>query len=547
VAKPTILTVDDDGPVLRRITDDLGRRYRSAYRIVPAHSGLEALKVLDDLTRRDASVALIVSDHRMPGMTGVDFLERAKTIVPDAKMVLLTAYADTDAAIKAINDISLNHYLQKPWDPPAERLYPVIDDLLDDWQHANRHFDGVRVVGHRWSQAAHETKNFLARNHVAYQWLEVERDPEAQRVLERTGASTDDGVLVLLADGTALHGPTSVELAAALGLHTHVEASLYDLVVVGAGPSGLAAAVYGASEGLRTVVLERESPGGQAGQSARIENYLGFPSGLSGLDLSHRAVAQARRLGAEMVLAHDVSHLDQRGPVYAVCLDDGTEIETKAVIVATGVSYARIPAPGVDAFTGAGVYYGASASEARGTEGDDVYLVGAANSAGQAALNLAKFAKRVVMLVRSDSLEKSMSQYLVDRIEAAPNIEVRLQTEVVGAAGSGHLESLTLRSNRTEIETQVDTNWLFAFIGANPGTEWLGEQIARDPKGFILTGTDFDRDRWPLTRPPFQLETTLPGVFAAGDVRQSSMKRVASAVGEGAMAVWCVHRYLESV
>ncbi len=551
MAKPTILTVDDDPAVSQAITRDLRARYGQDHRIVRTTSGAEALTVLEELAHRDHPVALIVSDHRMPEMTGIELLGRSRQWAPDAKLVLLTAYADTEVAIRAINDIGLDHYLLKPWAPPEDRLYPVIDDLLEDWHRANRgRFEGVRVVGHRFSQAAHDTKNFLARNHVPYQWFDLERDPEAARVQERVGPIADGGVLVLLPDGATMRSPSLLELAGALGLQTQAGSSLYDLVVIGAGPAGLAAAVYGASEGLRTVMVERESPGGQAGQSARIENYLGFPNGLTGLDLSHRAVTQARRLGAEMVLAHDVDSLTQRGSVYAVGLGDGTVVEARAVLIATGVSYSRLEAPGVAELTGQGVYYGASASEARGTEGDDVYLVGAANSAGQAALNLARYARRVVMLVRSDSLEKSMSQYLVDRINATDNIDVCLETEVVAGAGTAHLESLTLRHRPTGAEEQVVTNWLFVFIGAYPHTDWLGDDVARDDKGFLLTGPDLlvtDPARWPLARAPFLLETSRPGVFAAGDARYSSMKRVASAVGEGAMAVALVHRYLETI
>jgi thioredoxin reductase (NADPH) len=547
VPKPAILTVDDDVSVSQAISRDLRARYGEQYRLVRATSGAEAMEALEQLARRDSPVALIVSDHRMPEMTGIELLARSRGPAPDAKLVLLTAYADTDVAIRAINDVGLDHYLMKPWDPPEERLYPVIDDLLADWQRQNRgRFGDVRVIGHRWAQDAFEIKNFLARNHVPYRWLDVDRDPDAARTLARIGSDGGPGTVVLLAEGGTLTSPSIRELADALGIPTRVDAVLYDLVVVGAGPAGLAAAVYGASEGLRTVVVERESPGGQAGQSARIENYLGFPTGLSGLDLSHRAVTQARRLGAEMVLAQDVCGLDARGPVHAVRLSDGSEIEARAVVVATGVSYVLLDAPGMAELTGRGVYYGASAAEARNTAGDDVYLVGAANSAGQAALNLAAFARRVVLLVRGDSLERSMSQYLVDRIHAAENIDVRLETEVAGGRGHDHLELLTLRDRRSGAEEEVEANWLFAFIGASPRTDWLGA-IERDAKGFLLTGHDVDPARWPLARPTFLLETSRPGVFAAGDVRLESMKRVASAVGEGAMAVSFVHRYLETV
>jgi thioredoxin reductase (NADPH) len=498
-------------------------------------------------------VALIVSDHRMPEMTGIELLGRAKDVAAGAKKVLLTAYADTDVAIRAINDIGLDHYLMKPWAPPEERLYPVLDGLLDDWQVANAgRFDGVRVVGNKWSEPSHDTRMFLARNHVPYQWLELERDAEATRLMGLFG--TDGGALplVLMADGTVLQGAGLRELADALGLRTTTESQLYDFVVVGAGPSGLAAAVYAASEGLSVAIIEREAPGGQAAQSARIENYLGFPNGLSGADLSHRAVAQARRLGAEMVLARTVAGLETRGPVHAVKFDDGTEVEARAVLVSTGVSYRLLEQPGLAELTGRGVFYGASASDAPGTAGDDVYIVGAANSAGQAALHLAKYAKKVVMLVRGSSLEAAMSQYLVERIHAAENIEVLLHTEIVSGSGSEHLETLTIVNRRTGAQETVPANWLYAFIGALPRTEWLGDDVARDSKGFVLTGPDVaalsgDGPRWPLQRAPYLLETSKPGVFAAGDVRLSSMKRVASAVGEGSTAVSLVHLYLGTI
>ncbi len=549
MAKPTILTVDDDPAVSQAITRDLRRQYGAEFQIVRATSGAEGLTVLTEFALRDRQVALIASDQRMPGMTGVEFLEQARVLAPDAKLVLLTAYADTEVAITAINDIGLDYYLLKPWHPPEERLYPVLDDLLGDWR--EDHPDdsgGVRVVGHRWSDRSHEIKTFLARNHVPYVWLDLERDEEALRLHDAADAAPTDLPLVLVPDRDALRAPSTVDLADALGLRTIAEQPLYDLCIVGAGPAGLAAAVYGASEGLQTVIVEREGPGGQAGQSAAIENYLGFPKGVSGADLTHRAVAQARRFGAEMVLARDVVGLESLGPVRAVHLAGGTAIEARTVLVATGVSYRLLEAPGLEDFTGRGVYYGASANEARQCEGDDVYVVGAANSAGQAALNVARFARRVVVLVRADSLEASMSEYLVERIRTADNIEVRVQTEVVAGRGTDHLEEITLADRATGTKEEVPTNWLFAFIGASPRTEWVGDDIARDERGFILTGPDLasrtDGPRWPLARPPFLLETSMPGVFAAGDVRLDSMKRVAAAVGEGAISVYFMHRYL---
>ncbi|HUV18747.1 MAG TPA: FAD-dependent oxidoreductase [Ilumatobacteraceae bacterium] len=553
MAKPIILTVDDDMTVSQAITRDLRSRYADRYRIIRATSGAEALESLEELARRDLDVALIVSDHRMPGMTGIELLELSQPVTPGTKRVLLTAYADTDVAIRAINDTGLDHYLLKPWSPPEERLYPVLDDLLADWDRANEHrFEGVRVVGNRWSDRSYDTRMFLARNHVHYQWLELERDPEAQRLHALFDATADALPLVLLPDGTVLRGAGSSELAGALGLRTSTESTLYDLVVVGAGPAGLAAAVYAASEGLSVAIIERDAPGGQAGQSARIENYLGFPNGLSGSDLSHRATTQARRLGAEMVLARSVEGLEQRGSIHAVRFDDGSEVEARAVLVATGVSYRLLAADGLADFTGRGVYYGAAANDARSTEGDDVYIVGAANSAGQAALHIAQYARRVVMLVRGASLDASMSRYLVERVQASDKIDVRLETEVVRGGGTDHLEWLTLVDRASGDEETVETNWLYAFIGALPRTDWLGDQVARDERGFVLTGPDVaalegDGVRWPLARAPFLLETSVPGVFAAGDVRRSSMKRVASAVGEGSSSVSNVHLYLETV
>jgi thioredoxin reductase (NADPH) len=552
MTKPTILTVDDDPAVSQAISRDLRSQYGAEYQIVRASSGAEALTVLTEFALRDRPVALIASDQRMPEMTGVEFLEQSRRHAPEAKLVLLTAYADTDVAIKAINDIGLDYYLLKPWDPPAERLYPVIDDLLSDWREAHLDDSGeLRVVGHRWSERSHELKTFLARNHVPYRWLDLERDDEAQRLQDLAGAGRADLPLVLVPDGETLRSPSTLELAVALGLRTSAEQPLYDLCIVGGGPAGLAAGVYGASEGLQTVVVEREAPGGQAGQSAAIENYLGFPKGLSGADLTHRAVAQVKRFGAEMVLARDVVGFETRGPVRAILFADGSEIEARAVLIATGVSYRLLDAPGLEALTGRGVYYGATASEALLVENDDVYVVGAANSAGQAALNLARYARRVVMLVRSDSLEKSMSKYLVERIRGAENIEVRLQTEVVAGRGDDHLEAITVADRASGAEEEALTNWVFVFIGASPRTDWLGAGVARDAKGFLVTGPDLlarkEGPRWPLTRPPYPLETSVPGVFAAGDVRLDSMKRVASAVGEGAMSVYLVHRYLGTV
>lgn len=548
MAKPIILAVDDDAAVVAAVVRDLRVRYGEEYRVLRATSGREALELLADLLLKDRQVAAVVSDQRMPGMGGIEVLQEVRQQSPDSKLVLLTAYADTDVAIRAINDIALDYYLMKPWDPPQERLYPVLDDLLRDWTygHPDRASE-VRVVGHRWSDRTDEVKTFLAHNHVPYRWLEVGQSDEATLLLDLAGTGAKDLPVVALPDGAVLLAPTHVELADALGLHTQAERPLYDLCIVGAGPAGLAAAVYAASEGLQTVVVERDAPGGQAGQSASIENYLGFPKGLSGADLTHRAVAQASRFGAEMVLARDVVGFETRGPVRAVLLDGSTDIEARAVLVATGVSYRRLEAPGLDGALGRGIYYGATAGEASQTSGADVYVVGAANSAGQAALNFARYAKRVVLVVRGATLEASMSQYLVSRVLTAANIDVRLQTEVVGARGNGHLEAVTLADRGAGTEEEVETSWLFVFIGASPRTDWLGDAVVRDGRGFVVTGPDLPPGPimgWPLERGPYALETSVPGVFAAGDVRLDSMKRVASAVGEGAMSVYLVHRYL---
>jgi thioredoxin reductase (NADPH) len=553
MSKPAILTVDDDPMVSAAISRDLRTRYGDDYLVVGARSGAQALAVLTKLALRNQPVALIASDQRMPGMTGVEMLEQARTQAPGAKYLLLTAYADTDVAIKAINDIGLDHYLLKPWDPPEERLYPIVDDLLDDWRQANPdHTSDIRVVGHRWSDRSYEIKTFLARNHVPYRWYDIERDAEGQRLCALADATVAELPLVLIPEGDTLRSPTTLDLAAALGLRTRAEQPLYDVCIVGGGPAGLAAAVYAASEGLSTVIVEREGPGGQAGQSAAIENYLGFPKGLTGADLTQRAVAQVARFGAEMVLARAAVGFETRGPVHAVVVDGSSEIEARALILATGVSYRRLEAAGLDELTGRGVYYGATASDASLCQDDDVYVVGAANSAGQAALNLARYAKRIVLVVRAATLENTMSRYLIDRIVAAPNIEVRCRSEVVACRGDGHLEALTLANRDSGGTEEVESSWLFIFVGASPRTEWLGPDIARDDKGFVVTGQDLligqdHTPRWPLARPPFALETSVPGVFAAGDVRLDSMKRVASAVGEGAMSVYLVHRYLATI
>ena len=552
MSKPVIVAVDDDPMVSAAIAHDLRSRYGVDYLIVRAASGPEALDVLAKLALRDQPVALIVADQRMPQMTGIQMLQQARSHAPGAKYLLLTAYADTDVAIQAINEIGLDYYLLKPWDPPEERLYPVIDDLLDDWRQANPdHTSEVRVVGHRWSDRSHDIKMFLARNYVPYRWHDIESDAEAQRLRDLARATQADLPLVLVPDGQTLRSPSILELAGALGLRTSARQPLYDVCIVGGGPAGLAAAVYAASEGLATVIVEREAPGGQAGQSSAIENYLGFPKGLTGSDLTRRAIAQASRFGAEMILARDVVGFETRGPVRAVLLAGSGEIEARALIVATGVSYRHLEAAGLDELTGRGVYYGMNASEASQVQGDEVYVAGAANSAGQAALYLSRFAKKVVLVVRAATLADTMSRYLLERITATPNIDARYRSEVVSGRGAGHLETLTIADRDSGVTEEVSANWLFVFIGASPRTEWLGAHVARNDKGFVVTGQDLLSSAyarcWPLPRAPFGLETSVPGVFAAGDVRLDSMKRVASAVGEGAMSVYFVHRYLATI
>ena len=538
--RPVVLAVDDDPQVLRAVRRDLRRSYSGDYRVMTVSSAAEALEVLDDLASRQLEPALLLSDQRMPGTTGVEFLRRSLTLFPDARRVLLTAYADTDAAIAAINEARLDHYLMKPWDPPEERLYPVLDDLLGDWQAArNSVWQGVRVIGVRFSAATHEVRDFLTRQLVPFKYTDAEAAPD-----EAAGQALP---VVEFPDGTRLAAPAIPELAAHLGLATTAERQAYDLVIVGAGPSGLAAAVYGASEGLTTLAVDREAPGGQAGTSSRIENYLGFPAGLSGGQLAQRATAQAKRLGAEILTPQEVTGLRLEDSVKVVTLSDGTEITAQALVLATGVSYNRLDLPGAAELEGAGLYYGAAMTEAMSCAGQTVYVVGGANSAGQGSMYFSRYARRVIMLIRSGSLEKSMSQYLVDQIAGTPNIEVRTHTEVTALEGDGRLERLRLCTSGEE--TLVEADALFTFIGAAPRTDWLPEQIARDEHGFVLTGTDLSNDRlaeagWPYSRLPFLLESSVPGIFATGDVRSGAMRRVASAVGEGAMSVAFTHQFL---
>jgi thioredoxin reductase (NADPH) len=553
--KPILLTVDDDPEVLRAIERDLRRKYGRDYRVLRADAGATALDALHQVAERHEPVALFLVDQRMPQMSGVEFLEQARAVFPEAKRMLLTAYADTEAAIKAINTVRVDYYSMKPWDPPEENLYPIIDDLLDDWQANYRPpFAGIRVVGHRWSADSHALKDFLGRNGVPYQWLDVESaGDEARAVLQQAGLNEASLPAVLLPDGTNLVEPTLIELAAKIGRRTSAERPFYDLVIVGGGPAGLAAAVYGASEGLDTVLVEREAPGGQAGTSSRIENYLGFPSGLSGGDLARRAVTQARRFGVEILSPQEVVGIRVEDPYRYVTLGDGSELSCHALLIATGVQYRTLDVPGVERLTGAGVYYGAAMTEALSCRGDDVYIVGGANSAGQAAMYFAPYARQVTILVRGSSLAAGMSQYLIDEIKEQPNIVVRTDSQVVEAQGETSLESVVIADRKTGGRETVPAKALFIFIGALPRTDWLDGLVQRDAQGFILSGPDLQRDdkgrirSWTLERDPFLLETNVPGVFVAGDVRHRSVKRVASGVGEGSIAVQFIHQYLSKV
>jgi thioredoxin reductase (NADPH) len=553
MAKPVIFTVDDDPGVLRAIERDLRQHFGKDYRILRAESGQTALESLRQLVLRNEPVALLLSDQRMPGMSGVEFLEKARELYPGARRALLTAYADTDAAIKAINTVKIDYYLLKPWDPPEERLYPVLQELLDDWLAVFRPpFEGVRIIGHRWSPKSHDLKDFLDRNQIPYHWLDIEAGDEANVVLKQLERTVSDLPIVLMPDGSHLLQPTTAELAEKIGLRTRASTPFYDLIIVGAGPAGLGAAVYGASEGLSTLMIERSAPGGQAGQSSAIENYLGFPNGLSGSELTRRALTQAERFGAELLRPQTVTGLRVQDNYKVIQLADGSEVSCHALVIATGISYRRLDVPGIEPLTGAGIYYGAAITEAVSCRDNAVYVVGAGNSAGQAAIYLGSYASHVTMLVRGESLAASMSQYLVDRIIDAENISVKLRTHIKAAHGNGNLEALTLANLDTQAEEKVVARALFIFIGAVPHTDWVGEAVVRDQYGFIPTGPDLmvanKRPKgWKLDRDPYFLESSAPGVFVAGDVRRDSIKRVASAVGEGAMSVAFVHKYLATL
>ncbi|MEU4157463.1 FAD-dependent oxidoreductase [Actinoplanes sp. NPDC026670] len=551
MGQAAILTVDDDPSVSRAIARDLRRRYADRYRVVRASSGDEALEVLRELKLRGGRVAVILADYRMPQMNGIEFLEQAMDLFPHARRALLTAYADTDAAIQAINLVDVDHYLLKPWDPPEEKLYPVLDSLLDAWEATGeQELPDIRLVGHRWSEPSFQIRDFLARNLVPYKYFGAD-EPEGRRLLEAAEAGPESVPLVVTADGRALSRPSVQEVAEAAGLSTNPGRDFYDLIIVGGGPAGLGAAVYGGSEGLKTLLIERQAVGGQAGQSSRIENYLGFPDGISGAQLTDRARRQADKFAAETISTREVVGLRTDGSARTLTFADGGEVSAHAILLATGVSYRPLIADGVADLTGSGVFYGSAATEGPACAGTDVYIVGGANSAGQAALFFSRYARRVTLLVRGDSLESSMSYYLIQQLAQVENIEVRTRCEVIGAQGDGHLQAITICDSKDGTKATVECGYLFVFIGAEPRTDWLGDTVLRDGKGFIRTGTDLllngERPRgWDRDRDPFYLESSVPGIFAAGDVRASSVKRVASAVGEGAMAVALVHRYLEA-
>lgn len=556
MTKPVLLTIDDDAEVLRAIERDLRRKYASDYRVLRAESGTAAMEIVRELKLRNTPIALFLVDQRMPGLSGVQFLEQAMELFPDAKRVLLTAYADTDAAIAAINEAGINHYLLKPWDPPEENLYPVLDDLLDDWQaNVPVQFEGIRVLGNRWSPESHNIKDFLARNHVPYQWLDIETantNSEVQAIVDLLEEDEKQQLpLVIFPNGVRLERPSLTEIAENVGLRTRAAEAFYDLAIVGGGPAGLAAAVYGASEGLRTVMVEREAPGGQAGMSSRIENYLGFPSGLSGGDLARRAVVQAKRFGVE-ILSAEATAVKLDGQYRLLQLADGEQLSCHALLVATGVQWRKLNVPGIERLTGAGIYYGAAMTEAINCKEEDVFVVGGANSAGQAAMYFSKYARRVVILVRGSSLSVSMSQYLIDQLKQTPNIQIEFNSTVVEAHGKDHLEAISIHCGPTDQTNQVPANALFIMIGAAPNTSWLADVVERDERGFILSGSDLMREGkrpkgWQLDRDPGLLETSVPGIFVVGDVRHGSVKRVASGVGEGSVAVSFVHQYLSKV
>lgn len=553
MARPIVMIVDEEPKDQPVVEGCLLQKYGDQFDVLYANSGATALEMLKQLKLRNEVVALFLVDQHLPQMSGVEFLEQALQLFPDARRILTASYADSEQAIRAINRVQVDYYLMKPWEPAEEHLYPVLYDLLDEWLADYRpSFQGIRVIGHQWSAISHDIKDFLARNSIPYQWLDIETNQDARILVEHAGLDVSRLPLLLFPDGSSLVAPAHAEIAEKVGLKTHAACPFYDLIIVGAGPAGLAAAVYGASEGLQTLLIEQEAPGGQAGTSSRIENYLGFPSGLSGADLARRAVEQADRFGAEILSPQEVTGIRLQNPYRFVKLKDGTELSCHALLIATGVSYRKLDVPGIEKLTGAGVYYGAAMSEARSFSGQDVFIVGGANSAGQAAIYFSRYARSVTILVRGNSLAKDMSQYLINEIETTRNIKVQAFSSVVEAHGEASLEAISVANSKTgEVQT-VPAKAIFIFIGAMPRTDWLAGVVERDAQGFILSGPALPRTNhypkgWTLERDPFWLETNVPGVFVAGDVRSSSIKRVASGVGEGAMAVQFIHHYLSEI
>jgi len=551
--EPIIFCIDDDPQVLRALTRDLKAKYRKEYRVLSTSSAKEAFEALLELKNKGEAVAIFIADQRMPEIDGVSFLVKALEFYPDAKRVLLTAYSDTDAAIKAINEVKLDYYLMKPWDPPEERLFPVIDDLLDEWQNSYKpDFKGLKLIGYQFSPKSHTLKEYLAGNLIPYHWMDIEKSKEAQQLLALNNMQLKDLPVVLFEDGITLHTPSIQELAARIGLSPGLKNEVYDVVIIGAGPAGLAASVYGASEGLKTLLIERHSPGGQAGTSSKIENYLGFPAGLSGSELTRRALTQSTRFGAEFLSPQNVSSIHEKDGYKKLVLEGGTEINTRAVVITTGVDYRKLETKGIEEFTGAGVYYGAAMTEAASCKDKEVYIVGGGNSAGQAAMYLSKFARNVSIVIRKEDLSSSMSSYLIDQIKGTENIHVLGRTEIKEAIGENRIQKVRIGGiDQDQTETRV-ADAVYIFIGSKPYTDWIGEEIIRNNKGFIETGRDVQnyeqfKKIWKLKRDPYSLETSAQGVFAAGDVRANAMNRVASAVGEGSMAISFVHKYLAEV
>jgi len=550
---PFIIIVDDDTQVLRAIQRDIRNKYRDEYRIAATESAIEALELIKELKLKNETVAAFISDQRMPEMEGIEFLEKAREIFPEAKQVLLTAYSDIEAAIRAINTVKLDYYLLKPWDPPEEKLYPVVNDLLDDWQAQYKpDHEGIRIIGFQWSPKSHKLKEFLSGNLVPFLWMDIEAHPEAEKYLMSANSSRSDLPLVVLPDGSVLADPSLSDLGSKVGLRQQASEKMYDVVIIGAGPAGLAASVYGSCEGLKTLLIERSNPGGQASSSARIENYLGFPTGLSGAELSRRAITQTLRFGTEILTPQSVKNISVRDGYKIIELSDGSLVHSKTIVIATGASYHKLELPGIEQFTGAGVYYGAASVEAHACRDENIYIVGGGNSACQAALYMSKFAKEVHILIRQDALKKAAANYLVENIAATPNIKVIPNTEVISVSGDKVLEEITLKNTMSGAETTVPTKALFIYIGVRPGTAWVSDIILKDEKGFILSGSDLMKERsyhtfWKLEREPYIPETSVPGIFASGDVRSGALAGISSAVGEGALAIRFVRKYLQEM